>query len=268
LLVLIWQVIGCGGGDETSRLATSRSAPAATRIVSLSLPASDLLIELGAAESIIATDARSQQLAAIAGRPVVSLGDVELLRPDLVLVPPFTSEDAPIASRLLVRGIPVIAVAFHDFDEAFAMCRVIGARIGREGEANALVRRIGRALARLTAASAGRTRPRVAAVLRLDPLEIAGGHSFVTDLIEVAGGESLTHGSHEARIPASAEELAAKAPDRVLVIRAEAPSEEERRLAREVLDGLPPPTFVVFDPERAWLHDAERIALQLRALGG
>ena len=105
--------------------------------------------------------------------------------------------------RRALRGADrVLEVAPHQFDEAFALYREIAAALGDAERGRATARRIGDPLARISAAQVGKRRPLVAALVSLEPLELAGGHSFVSDLVEVAGAETLTHASEaRARCP-------------------------------------------------------------------
>jgi hypothetical protein len=112
--------------------------------------------------------------------------------------------------------------------------------------------------------SFGRRRPRVAAVLGLEPLEVAGGHSYVTDLIELAGGESATHGTEEPRLRWSALELARAEPELIVVVAARAPAPAERERARARFGAALPVEFLVLDPEREWLTGALPAARRLR----
>ena len=125
-----------------------------------------------------------------------------------------------------------------------------------------------RELAVISSAAFGYQRPRVAAVVGLSPLEVAGGHSFITDLIEIAGGESVTHGNHDLRVPMSRAELLATAPDLVVVISSSAMSDLERRQATELL-GAPEVGYLGYltlDSRRFWLRSGLERAQEMRDL--
>ena len=236
------------------------------RVVSLSPTASGVLLDLGAAGALIGVDSASRDLGGLGELPVVDLAASVDLAPDLVVVPTLTTGDQVVVERLREAGSDVVEFAPHDFDDAYGLCRSLGLRLGRVEEARAYVRDHSRELALMSAASFGFQRPRVAAVVSVAPLEIAGGHSFITDLIEIAGAESVTHGNDDLRVSMGRAELLAAAPDLVLVTSAEPMSEAERRQLRELLSDGPEVAFVAFDRQDFWLHDALDTARQIREL--
>ena len=89
-------------------------------------------------------------------------------------------------------------------------------------------------------------------------------HSFTTDLIEIAGAESVTHGIDELRVPMTVAELQASAPDLVLIVSASPISEDDRRDARALIGDGPEIAFMVFDRKHFWLRRAVETARQLR----
>lgn len=236
------------------------------RVVSLSPAASEVLLDLGAEGALIAVDSASHDLGGLGELPVVDLAASVDLAPDFVVVPTLMGGDQVIAERLREAGSDVVEFAPHDFDDAYRLCRTLGLRLGRVEEAQAFVRDHSRELALLSAASFGYQRPRVAAVVGVSPLEIAGGHSFTTDLIEIAGAESVTHGNDDLRVSMSPAELLAAAPDLVLVTSPAPMSEAERRQVRELLGDGPEVAYMAFDRQHFWLHDAVDTARQMREL--
>lgn len=262
-LLLAATLFGCSPELEPAP-NSSRVQP---RVVSLSLAGTEVLLELGAAETLIAVDSDSRSLAGLEMLPaIVDLDASVALAPDLVIVPRLDRENLRIAERLRAQGSDVIEFAPHDFDDAYELCRVLGLRLGRAAEASTFVRRHSRELALMSAAAFGYQRPRVAVVVGLAPLEIAGGHSFSTDLVEIAGAESVTHGSDELRIPMTAAELLAAAPDLVVVTSASPMSEHDRRGVTALIGDGPEIAFMEFDRKHFWLRSAVEIARQLREL--
>ncbi len=260
-LLLAATLFGCSPELEPAP-NSSRAMP---RVVSLSPAGTEVLLELGAAETLIAVDPDSRSLAGLEMLPaIVDLDASVALAPDLVIVPRLDRENLRIAEQLRAQGSDVIEFAPHNFDDAYELCRVLGLRLGRAAEASAFVRRHSRELALMSAAAFGYQRPRVAAVLGFSPLEIAGGHSFTTDLIEIAGAESVTHGSDELRVPLTVAELQATEPDLVLIVSAIPISEDDRRDARALIGDGPEIAFMVFDRKHFWLRRAVETARQLR----
>jgi ABC-type Fe3+-hydroxamate transport system substrate-binding protein len=235
------------------------------RIVSLSPAASEVLIGIGAAHAIVAVDEDSHRLDALGDLPVVDLGRAAGLAPDLVIVPRLDGE-ARLDWLLRAPGGEIFEFAPHNFDDAFQLCRALGARLGRLEQARSFIRDHSSELARISSGSTGEPRPRVAALIELHPLVVAGGHSFVTDLIEMAGAESVTHESEDVRIPMSVEQLLALRPDLVLVTGSTELSRFERDALRQRLGPEPHIAALTLDLDTLWLHDAVAVVRRLRSL--
>lgn len=264
-LGLLLAVLACERpGAAGAGPATEPARP--PRVVSLAPVASDLLLALGASASLVGVDRESQGLPGLGGLPVVELADAVALEPDLVLVPRLPPADEAPATRLRAAGSELVEVAPHDLDDAFALCRSLGSRLVGSARAEAFLSSLGTQLAQISGASFGRVRPRIAAVVAVEPFELAGGHSFATDLIEIAGGRSVTHELEEQRIPTSGGDLLATAPDLVLMTGSELPSRSEQERLRSLLGAAPRLVFFAFDSERFWVRDAVEVARRLRAL--
>jgi ABC-type hemin transport system substrate-binding protein len=220
----------------------------------------ELVLALGHRGRLVAVDAESARLPAAGGLPVTDGRELGALSPDLALAPPAAAE----AARRSVPAARLIEIAPHDFDEAWALCLEIGAALGGAEAAHRFVREASRPLAELGSASFGRRRPRVAAVLGVDPLEVAGGHSFLTDLIELAGGESVTHGTEEPRLAWSPGAFAQAGVELVVVVVPQAASMQHRERARSLFGSGVPVEFLVFDPELDLLTGALPATRKLR----
>jgi ABC-type Fe3+-hydroxamate transport system substrate-binding protein len=220
---------------------------------------STILLALGARHRVVAVDAESARLPGLAALPVADVASAAAYAPTVLIVPAAQAE----AARIAVPAASVVDATPHDYDEAWGLFVFIGAVLGREADARRAVREASRPLAELGAASFGRRRPRVAGVLSLEPLQVAGGHSFVTDLIELAGGESATHGTDEPRLTWSRADLVAAAPELVVVFASAEPSAGERARAHSVLGPGTPIEFVAFVGERDWLSGSLPAARRL-----
>jgi iron complex transport system substrate-binding protein len=231
---------GAPAGDATAE---------ALRVVSLSPVGTEIVLALGLADRLVAVDAASAALPGLRGLPVAASATAGDFSPDLVLVPQAEAE----AARRSAPAARLVEVALHDYDEGWALCHAIGDALGRVEEARRFVRETSRPLAELSARSFGKRRPRVAAVLALEPLVVAGGHSFVTDLIELAGGESLTHGTEEPRLAWPPEAVVSAAPELVVVVTPQPPSPDARALAARAFGASLRVEFLVLDAERQWL---------------
>jgi hypothetical protein len=224
------------------------------------------LLNLNAAEALIAVDSQSHALNGLGELPVVDLAASVGLAPDFVVVPRLLDSDQSVAERLQAQGSDVIEFDPHDFEEAYSLFLMLGSRLGRAKETRAYVRDHSRELALMSASSSGHQRPRVVAVLSWAPLEVAGGHSFTTDLIEIAGAESVTHDNEDSRIPMTRAELVRAAPDLVLITTPDPVPESERRVVRTLLGEDFEIAFLAFEPQSFWLRAGIETARQVRAL--
>jgi len=248
--------------------APARDPAAGTaRIVSLSPVATRFLVELGVGALIVAVDADSRRLPGFERHPIAAPADADRFAPDYLLLPDRPDADA-LRAAAGRSGAEVVEFAPHDLEDVAALCRRLGVPLVGEDDAMALERRITRPLALVAGQSPNAGRPRVLAIVNLDPLEIAGGHSFETDLIEIAGGDSLTHGSDDTRRRIEREDLARFAPDLVLVMTAaELGSADQDRAVLQLSDTAPV-AFFPFAAAEFWLGEPARDAERLRAVIG
>jgi ABC-type hemin transport system substrate-binding protein len=250
-------------GDAAGPGSDSPMPRRARRIVSLSPLASRFLVALGVGDRLVAVDPASIGQPGVPDRPTTRLDGVGAYAADLVLVPTLP-DDAAALARLQASGARVVEFAPHDLEDVFALCRSVGGPLVGGEAAGQLERRIARPLSLVAGESPSEGRPRVLGLVSVDPPEIAGGHSFETDLIEIAGGSSLTHGSEDLRRPIAPGELARLAPDLVVVMtsRPLAPSDEDR--AYRLVGAVAPVEFFQFDRETFWLEEPARDAKRLR----
>jgi ABC-type hemin transport system substrate-binding protein len=268
-LLAAFPILLCTGGcdraapeptpDRVERVTTGN------RVVSLSPLATRFVLAIGAGERIVAGDAVSARMPELAGRPAVDLAGAVDLRPDLVLVPLALDPGDPAAAALHRRGARIVEFAPHDFEDVLPLVREVGGELVGAERATRFERAFSRPLARIGGESQGQPRPRVVAVVSFEPLVIAGGHSFETDLIEIAGGHSVTHPGDESRLAIGADRWTLLAPDLVLVI--DAPPASKR--AEQALRNAVPPgaavAFFPFDPA-FWIDASDEPARRLRGV--
>ncbi len=177
--------------------ATAASAAPPQRVVSLNPSLTAIALALGARAQLAGVDDFSaRQEPAAAGLPRVgglydpSLEAVVALRPDLVMLVP-SAEQRGFQAQLEALGIPRYVADPVSYDDVLATIRELGARLGRAAEAEARVAALRGARARAEAASVERPRVRALLVLQRDPLFVAGGGTFVDDMLRAAGAENL-----------------------------------------------------------------------------
>jgi len=252
--------LGCSNEDDAPS-----PPPAESRIVSLSPLATRFLLELGVSSRLVAVDTGSLALLGTTPRPVTSLAAAHRFDADLVLVPALPDDVRSLAD-LADAGARVVEFAPHDLEDVFILVRGVAGPLVGEEAATAFERRIARPLALIAGQSPSEGRPRVIALVNVDPPEIAGGHSFETDLIEIAGGSSVTHGGDDNRRPIDAAELVRLAPDRVVVMTASALDARDQDRALRLVGAIASVDFFTFDRESFWLAEPAEDAARLRAI--
>ncbi len=238
------------------------------RVVSLATEGARAIAVLGLSDRLVAVDAASSPYAP-SPLPTATLENALSHDPDLILVPPAPPDREAVVEALRRSGVAVLEVAPHQFDEAFALYREIARALGDESLGRAAARRIGDPLAQISTRSLGRRRPLVAAIVSLDPLVLAGGHSFVADLVEVAGAEVTTHASEVPRLAAHVDEIRAARPELVLVATPALPAHAVQSAVRGWFEPAPV-AFLRVDADGLWLEGsletAQAIAKLVEAL--
>lgn len=273
LRLLLLALVATGGCDASppqpapaQTRPPERAALQRERVVSLSPLATRFAMALGAERALVAVDEVSGRLPGLEALPVARPESAADHAPDLVLLPP-EAGDEPAPGAIDPGEAKWVVFAPHELEEVFALTRTLGARLVGAVEAQRFEARVARPLAAVGGASFGRTRPRVVAVVDLDPVVIAGGHSFETDLIEIAGGRSVTHASGEPRQRVGPGDWSVLAPDLIWVLGPEPLSPEERSAALGHLPVEVPIAFFPVDAATFWLaEDPTEAARRLRAL--
>lgn len=236
----------------------------APRIVSLSPLATRFLIQLGLEDQLVALKPEPAEDADRSGGPP-DLAAAARLEPDFVFLPALPDDRTELA-ELEAVGARIVEFAPHDLEDLLALCQGIGVELaGREG-VEAFERRVLRPVALIAGQSPPTNRLRALALIGLDPPEIAGGHSFETDLIQVAGASSLTHGADDARRPIDRAGLAALEPDLILVMTEAALTPEQHEQVLDLTYGIAPVHAFPFRRELFWLDEPVREATRLREL--
>jgi iron complex transport system substrate-binding protein len=157
------------------------------RVVTLAPNVTELVAAAGALDRIVGVDSESDYPPPVAGLPKVghlhpSLEAIAALRPDLVIAS--TSGNPPsLEGSLAALGVPLYVVRTDRLDDIPVAIRSLGRLFGGGGEEVA---------AELERDLAAPPRPgrslRVLLMLWPDPLFVAGRETFVSDLLERAGG--------------------------------------------------------------------------------
>ena len=267
--VCAWAVLLTGCGPEpAAKNEKSPSPPASTRmtVATLSPGATRFVLGLGGRNLLVGIDSASSELPGTESLPTVDLDSARALGPRLIIGPKLPSEAASSDLPTGSKAPEYVEYAPHNLTDVFELCRTLGRRLVGLAGATQFEREITRPLALMTPTGFHRTRLRIAAVTNWAPLELAGGHSFATDLIEIAGGNSVTHGGEEYRLAPDSKTWQHLAPELVLVLSREPLSSTQQERARMALPPEYPILFFPFDPNRFLLP--EFAATELRSQRG
>lgn len=220
--------------DMLGREVSLPAAPA--RIVSLVPSVTEVIYALGGEGRLVGVTDYCDFPPAARAKPSVggmvnpSLEVLVALRPDLVVA---TDEgNTEETFRQLRRlGIAVYLVNAHRVAETFELIARVGELIGRQAAVPALAARLRQRIDAVRAAVRPFRPPRVLYVLWPEPLIVPGRQSIITELIALAGGQSITAGDAGAYPRFSLEVAVARAPE--VIILADHSADGARRPAPE-----------------------------------
>jgi iron complex transport system substrate-binding protein len=138
------------------------------------------------------------------------------LKPDVVLVTT-ASQIETFTRRLEEQHIPVFVTNPKDLEGVYQSIETIGKILGKEVKAQELVAGLEKRVAEVENKTAQGTPYRVFVQISQEPLYAAGGTSFITDLIERAGGFSVTANIKDAYPRLSKETALALQPDVIII---------------------------------------------------
>ncbi len=196
--------------------------PSPQRIVSLAPSITEILFSLELGAQIVGVTTYCNYPPATAAIDKVgdtlhpNLEKIISLRPDLVIMST-ASQLEQLRVKLLQAGIPVFVVKAQSLEQTLHSIEAIGELVNRGAQAHALAEQLRARIEKIKAQVAGKPHPKIFFVVGADPLITAGKAAFITDLIELAGGQSIS-ADVVAEWPAySAETVVARAPDIILI---------------------------------------------------
>jgi iron complex transport system substrate-binding protein len=193
----------------------------ARRIVALVPSVTETVVALGAADRLAGrTDfdhgPAVDSLPSIGGGLDPSVETLVALRPDLVLGWE-TSGRPELRDRLTALGIPVFSIKTEDTTDVFRAIRNVGRLTGRTRAADSLAASLRRELEEVRASVAGAARPSVFYMAWNDPPLTAGPKTFISQVIEIAGGRNVFADATALWPTVSIEEIVRRQPDFVVV---------------------------------------------------
>lgn len=214
----------CGAIGPATR-GERRTPP--RRIVSLLPSATELILTLGGGDRLVArtdydADPALAHVPSVGGGLTPSLERLAMLHPELVVAWP-DNLSRSVAARLAELGIPVYTPRSERLEDVFRTACDLGRLLALEAAADSLVTALGAELQAVRRVTRGRVPPEILYVVWFDPLTTAGPGTFISELIEIAGGRNV-FGDAAARWPqVSLEEVVRRQPRVIVVPRGEVP---------------------------------------------
>jgi ABC-type Fe3+-hydroxamate transport system substrate-binding protein len=226
LLLLLLSPAACFASrtltDELGRTVAVPDHP--HKLVCLAPSIVDDVYSLGAGNDVIAVSEYTTYPVEAAKKPTIgaplnpSLEKIIALHPDLVLGTGDMNH-LPAIDQLERYGIPVFMVNPHGIASIYKSIASLGHALNRESDAAHLLRDLQVREQSVRTRALGKPAVRLFMPVWYDPIVTVGRHAFITELIEVAGGNSITSDIAQEWPQVSLEAIVARHPDALLLIK-------------------------------------------------
>jgi ABC-type Fe3+-hydroxamate transport system substrate-binding protein len=216
--------------DELGRTVEVPDHP--HRVVCLIPSVVDVVYSLGAGADVVAISDFTKYPKEALQKPSIglplnpSIEAIVALRPDLVV----GSGDLNVlesADSLERLGIPVFMADPHGIEGIYASILSIGKALNRDANAASLVARLRARLAAVNSSVADKPKLRVFMAIWYDPVMTIGRKAFIGEMIEAAGGRSVTDDIAQEWPEISLESVVSRQPDAILFIKGSKLTAEE-----------------------------------------
>jgi len=205
--------------DEMGRKVVVPDHP--HRVICLMPSVTDIVFALGAADDVVGISDYTKYPAAALKKPSVgdlikpSIETILSLHPDLVIGFQGPME---VTDQLDRVGIPIFLVDAHGIAGILHSVETIGHALNRTPQADALVHSLQQRVDTVRARTKGLPAPRVFMPIWYDPITTIGKNAFITEIIEAAGGRSVTDDLSADWPQISMEVVLERAPDALLLV--------------------------------------------------
>jgi len=188
------------------------------RIVSLSPSITETLFALGAGNRVVGVTGFCDYPPEAKKKPKVggiinpSLEAIVARRPDLVVA----QKSQGLGTRLRELGIATLEIENADIRQLIDSYHHIGAAIGAADQAQKLVRELENKLRLIQRSTAKVKSVKVLMVVGGQPLYVAGGGTFINELLTLAGGKNIFSDSLAPYPQVSLEEIIVRRPDVII----------------------------------------------------
>jgi iron complex transport system substrate-binding protein len=208
--------------DEMGRKVVVPDHP--HRVICLMPSVTDTVYALGAGDDVVGISDFTKYPAEALSKPSVgnlinpSIETILSLHPDLVIgVQPMGPMEA--TDQLERVGIPIFLVSPHGIAGIFHSIETIGEALNRPQKADALVHSLRQRVDAVRARTKHLPAPTVFMPVWYDPITTIGKHAFITEIIDAAGGHSITDDLSTDWPEVSLEVVLSRAPDALLLVR-------------------------------------------------
>ena len=205
-------------------LFSSPAAAPPARIVSTTPGITEILFKLGAGERVVGVtnycrfpeEARRKQKIGTFLQP--NLEAITSLRPDLVVI---QQNPVNLAGKMKRLGLPVLELEMWDTAGILTAIETLGRRIGEAQRGAEVTAAIRAGLNEIRSQTAGRPRRTMMFVVGRSPgtlegLIVVGKASYLSELIDAAGGVNIFAGAAAAYPKVTLEEIIARDPDVII----------------------------------------------------
>jgi iron complex transport system substrate-binding protein len=208
--------------DEMGRTVVVPDHP--HRVICLMPSVTDTVYALGAGDDVVGISDYTKYPVAALTKPSVgdlikpSIETILSLHPDLVIgVQPKGPMEVTV--QLERAGIPIFLVSPHGIAGILHSVDTIGLALNRARRADALVHSLEQRMDAVKARTKDQPAPRVFMPVWYDPITTIGKNAFITEIIEAAGGRSVTDDLPTEWPQISMEVVLGRAPDALLLVR-------------------------------------------------
>jgi ABC-type Fe3+-hydroxamate transport system substrate-binding protein len=208
--------------DELGRVVNVPEHP--HRLVCLLPSVVDDVYALGAGADVVAVTDYTKYPAEAKAKPSVglplapSMETILSLHPDLVLGSGDLNRMQTL-QQLEKLGIAVFMVSPHGIEGIYQSILSLGQALNREESAKDLVGKLREREAAVRRQVSGKPVVSILMPVWYDPIVTVGKHAFITELIEIAGGHSVTSDLSQEWPQVSLEAVLARAPEGLLLVR-------------------------------------------------
>lgn len=224
LVLTMAATMGACSRPAASDRQAARPSAVPRRIVSIVPAVTEMLFAIGAGAQVVAVSSFDTWPAEVASLPKVGalldpdFEQVIRLRPDLVIVYGTESELRTKLGRAGIRTFPYVMGGLANLTKTM---RELGREVGRGAQAESAAAAIEARLAAIRRRVASRPRPRTLLVFGREPgslraIDASGGIGFLSDIVDLAGGENVFADVKRESVRVGTEEILAARPEVII----------------------------------------------------